>query len=384
VNRSGFVRPNYGVVAWHPGAGLTGALAVTVENDAETNGIDIRYSGDNGQTVSGTLVRENQPGAPNQNFSTQVGLFNPARHTFEQIVRVESGNRFVFLDVAEGEYDVLPAGNEHWAAPVRVKVKDAEVTGVVLKIAPLGMLTGRVMIESEGACRKSPLAQAEISVAPERLDASVGDDWRERGVQFFGRWAPSPAADGTFNLHYLWPGRYALRFGLPGGWYVKAVEREIAAEREPAAPSDKSAKGAQRESVFAAAHFGVSLKQGETLSGLTVAIAGGAASLRGLVESKTPLPQQLLVHLVPADAAWANDLLRYDEAVVGDGRFAFANLAPGKYWLLAQPYEEGAGKAVWDQEARLKLRKAAETAWQMIELKACQEVRDGRVRLATP
>ena len=76
--------------------------------------------------------------------------------------------------------------------------------------------------------------------------------------------------------------------------------------------------------------------------------------------------------------------MRYDEAVVEDDQFAFANLAPGRYWLLAQPAGEREGKAAWDTPARLKLREAAAAAPQSVELKACQPMRDVRLRYPAP
>ncbi len=57
------------------------------------------------------------------------------------------------------------------------------------------------------------------------------------------------------------------------------------------------------------------------------------------------------------------------------GAFRFRNLAPGKYWILAQavPKETEAPTAL-DTAARLRLRRAAEAANQMIELQPCQRL----------
>ena len=49
------------------------------------------------------------------------------------------------------------------------------------------------------------------------------------------------------------------------------------------------------------------------------------------------LPAKLVVHLVPAEPASADDVLRYAEVVAGrHGAFEFKNIAPGKYRLTAR------------------------------------------------
>ncbi len=130
------------------------------------------------------------------------------------------------------------------------------------------------------------------------------------------------------------------------------------------------------------------LKPGDKRSGVTVIIADGAASLRGKLEVKPggKFPSRLRVHLVPAETTAAEDVLRYRELLTTDALFAFTNLAPGKYWLLAKAVAESESSdrspspVAWDAAERAKLRKEAEAAKNEIELKSCQRVKDHALR----
>jgi hypothetical protein len=66
---------------------------------------------------------------------------------------------------------------------------------------------------------------------------------------------------------------------------------------------------------------GLGLKSGDKVTGVMVMVAEGAASLRGKVvtgKEGAGLPSRLRVHLAPVDAALANDVLRYAEALMND------------------------------------------------------------------
>ncbi|HEY9430736.1 MAG TPA: hypothetical protein VI260_04540, partial [Blastocatellia bacterium] len=110
----------------------------------------------------------------------------------------------------------------------------------------------------------------------------------------------------------------------------------------------------------------------------------GAAGLKGkIVAAGGRLPARILAHLAPAEPEARDEALRFAEASVeSDGRFSFGNLAPGKYWLLARPIldsepnDKPARPAAWDTAERAKLRREAEAANIVIELKPCHRVSD--------
>jgi hypothetical protein len=163
---------------------------------------------------------------------------------------------------------------------------------------------------------------------------------------------------------------------MPGeSWYLKSITAP-----SPTAPSPAPASGVDL------ARNGVPLKPGERVSGITVTIAEGAASLRGRVAREkggTRLPAKLAVHLVPMETLSADDVLRYGETVAErDGAFEFKNMAPGKYRLLAraapddEPGDRPPAPAAWDANERAKLRKEAEAMKIEVDLKPCHRVSD--------
>jgi hypothetical protein len=142
--------------------------------------------------------------------------------------------------------------------------------------------------------------------------------------------------------------------------------------------------------TYDVARSGLTVKSGERMTGLVVTISDGAASLRGKVAMEnegSPLPARMRAHLVPAQTAAADDLLRYGEVVVDkDNAFEFKNMAPGKYRLLLraapnyEPNESPPPPAAWDAVERAKLRKEAVAMNVEVELKPCQRLTDQVVK----
>jgi hypothetical protein len=89
------------------------------------------------------------------------------------------------------------------------------------------------------------------------------------------------------------------------------------------------------------------------------------------------------VHLIPAEVAAADDVIRYAETTVrGDGSFEFKHIAPGKYLLHTrqaaekEANDDQARPIIWDAAERAKLRREAAAAKNEIELKVCERVKD--------
>jgi hypothetical protein len=129
----------------------------------------------------------------------------------------------------------------------------------------------------------------------------------------------------------------------------------------------------------------VNLKLGERLTGLTITLAEGAASLRGriTVAESEKFPPELFVYLIPAEKEQAENVLRFfTAAVTADGSFSLGNLPPGRYWAITRAGAENrwpnSFKLRMPDEAdnRVKLRRDAELAKTSIELKPCQNLLD--------
>ncbi|HEY7180973.1 MAG TPA: hypothetical protein VIC84_06125, partial [Blastocatellia bacterium] len=191
-----------------------------------------------------------------------------------------------------------------------------------------------------------------------------------------GAMGGAPDEKGEFTLRGLAAGRFRIKADLPDdGWYIRAITQP--------------ASGAAKKTVDAARN-GIVVKAGEKLSGVEVAIAEGAASLNGRVvpaNEGARLPSRLRVHLIPAEASAADDILRYAEAPVrAGGSFEFKHVAPGKYLLHTrqaaekETSDDQARPVAWDAAERAGLRREATAAKNEVELKACERVKDQVLR----
>jgi hypothetical protein len=176
-------------------------------------------------------------------------------------------------------------------------------------------------------------------------------------------------AEGNVTLKNLFAGQYYFQTQFSGKqWYLDSITL-------PAVSSLKSAK------PLDAARSWTTLKPGERLSGLTITLTQGGASLRGQVVAREgeKLAEDLNVYLVPVERDRADDPLRFFSAAVPvDGKVAVKNIAPGRYWVLVKSEIVSGGKLQLPDQAELRarLRREAEAAKTEIEFKPCQNVLD--------
>jgi hypothetical protein len=360
------------MLIYHPSTTRDTATEVKVRGGEEVSGIDIRYRFERGYIISGKITGLPATGGPAQVILRKAGSELPVATTTTQPGGV--GNGYAFYGAPDGEYEIVAArdssgGDDAFASsPRRVVVNGRDADGVDLALAPLAALVGRVAVERTAqkcrAARDSRLneivVRARRDEAGEKSDMPPSPFWSQ----------PSGEANevGAFSIRGLKAGRYRMEPLLPGAeWYVKVMKLTGA----QAAAGDL-------------ARNGVTLKSGERLSGALITLGEGAAGLKGkIVAAGGRLPARILAHLAPAEPEARDEALRFAEASVeSDGRFSFGNLAPGKYWLLARPIldsepnDKPARPAAWDTAERAKLRREAEAANIVIELKPCHRVSD--------
>ena len=372
------------VPTYYPNATRDTAQEVVVTAGAETQGIDIRHRGELGHAVSGTVVGMAEASSAGQSV-VAIDLLQPSTGTriTTTSVNARTGNGFALYGVADGEYELVAqqrsfsSGQSEgsWmATPRRVTVRGGDVTGIEMRLAPLGSIAGRIVLEKleKADCPITRRGEMEeLLLVPRREDKEV-----RRGSLNFITGDATPNDKGDFVVGDLEAGRYRLMPQLPSDhWYIKALSLPAPARTpntrttavKPAAPS------------FAAS--GIALKSGEKFSGVTITLAEGAAAVNGRLEGKKPAAR-MRVFLVPAEKEAADDVVRYHEVVTRDGNFAVPHLAPGKYWLVTRAVPENesdekpAKPVAWDAVERAKLRQAAEAANQTVELIACQRVKD--------
>jgi carboxypeptidase family protein len=384
-------------MTWYPSSPRATAAEIAVRGGEEITGADIRHREERGHMISGTIVNDAASGPMRDGIT--IMLMSGADRQLVGTTWAYGTKSFAMFGVADGEYEIVACRMDSREAdfasstPRRVVVRGADVSGIDLKMMASASISGRVKIESStvgavGGAGKSPCedrAQAkDHAVIEDVLLSAAADDESGPSIQsiapqfryFGGAMSGAPDEKGEFILRGLAAGRFRIKADLPDeGWYIRAITQP--------------APGAAKKLVDASRN-GVAVKAGEKLSGVEVVIAEGAASLNGRVvpaKEGAKLPPRLRVHLIPAEASAADDVLRYAETTVGaDGGFGFRHIAPGKYLLhTRQTSEKDANNdrsrpAAWDAVERAKIRQEAAAAKNEIELKVCERVKDHVLR----
>jgi hypothetical protein len=342
--------------------------------------VDIRYRGERGHSVSGK-VSGTLPPLPN---NAGVSLIDVETRTTAGNVQVNPADKSFQLDgVADGEYEIGAFGGSGAAglsSPLkRISVRGADVTGLDLVLAPMASLEAHVNLEVDeklncGRRRTTALRETIVTLRrarPERKPANPKDkpsDVPENLISTTSSYENVPNDKGDIRFRNLVAATYRFEIRVPAaGWYLRNLSF--------AKPDVNIARS------------GLPVRAGESVSGVTIAITEGGASLRGRLtvpESETA-PQNLRVYLVPSERDQADNPLRFFEDVVaGDATFAIGNIAPGKYWLLAQAPERVDERTVKsprsDGDLRAKLLKDAGALKNEITFKPCERTVDYEFR----
>ena len=366
---------------YHPSTTRDAAAEVTVRTGDEINGIDVRYRGDRGHIVSGTL--SGSLGSGPGSLGVSVLLARAPSGTIEANTYISlRGNErgFALYGVPDGEYDLvaqMSVGTDSSAAsaPRRVTVKGTDVTGLDLGLAPLGAIAGRIVSEAlpeserKGDCKDKRGISLDDTVIVARRDEKAG----AKEPFAAGILAPTdgtPDGKGEFKIPSLIAGRYRFETRLPTeDWFVRSIT----------VPGPATSK--QNDVMNA----GLALSSGQRATDVTVTIAEGAAGLRGRVAAASEgasLPSRLRLHLIPAEADSADAVVRYAEVAVENGAFSISILAPGRYFLLAREVSDeefmqrDVRPSAWDATSRTRLRREAEAANITVELQRCQRVNE--------
>lgn len=401
--------PGFGQVAtFYPSGTRDTAAEVPVRAGQDVGGLDIRMRDDPGRRVTGTV--ESPTGSFGE-MGVGVNLMYASTAMPAGTAFINSNNpgdrSFSFEAVADGEYDLQATVNGRdgvtlASAPLRVSLRGADVTGLRLALAPLASASGTLRIEpaaEPGRPTPESCKNVRASQLPQEtlVTASPAVPLRATPGRIFSRTSGShsvtPDDAGAFTVRTLEAGRYRLDVSLfDDALYLRSVQTPA-----PPAPPQRAAAPT---APAAAARDLFDVKAGQQLSGLSVRVAAGAASLSGSLSAPAPAAgapaapppsfSQLRVHLVPQERERAEETLRYYEApVAADGTFAFKHLAPGRYLVVARPFAVEAGEsaprpAAFDNATRALLRREAESANTTVELQPCQRTNDFVLRFPPP
>jgi hypothetical protein len=386
----GATRPRIGTVMPSPfdddvptfyPSGTRDTAAEIVVREGEEITADLQYRGEPGHAVSGKIsgvfVDPTQYSSNVQFSLTDVRDLTRIANAPSSITDPSS---FAFYGVPDGEYELLaeqslPTREYLISAPLRIKLKGADVTGLNLALAPLASIAGRLIFEGDP---KNPCAQRKDAPAVETLvyarrfeplnQPAGAKPPTKSEVPLSAVNATAQAVgdiSGAFILRSLPSGFYRLDPRPPaGGWYVRSVTMGPAPVRPASSNTSRD---------------GVSVRGGDRITGVTVTITEGGALVRGKLSLAGSQPAPKRIYLVPAEREAANNVYRFYEAgAEGDGGFTLDNVAPGAYWIVARPSEQnetGTTRLVrQDESLRAKVLREAETQKRALTLKPCEEV----------
>lgn len=382
---------------YYPSSARGNAVPVAIQPGQEATGIDIQYRGEKGRTISGKVVGQSENGGRFGGGGVQVSLTLAGTDTVIasgfQIARGRGANSdgFALQGIPDGEYEIIARGNgfdnDSVSIPRRVSVRGVDVNGIELTLSPLGLLNGRVVLEKSPSAEAAVKAESsatvcqsprrsrveEILLTPERETA--GAHTASAIERLLPVRSAVPTVAGEFTLRDLTAGRWRINTQLPDeNWYVRAISLNA-----PAVKTVRKTSSPTSSPTTSPVQAGINLKSGEKVSGLTIAVAEGAAGLKGKLvpASGVKLAGKTLVHLIPVEKEAADDLLRYAQTMAGkDGQFSFRHLAPGRYYLLSAKITDAAQPVALDNAKRIALRRAAEAAGIVVELQPCQRLTD--------
>ena len=376
MQQFGFNPYDFDTPTYAPSSTRDDAAEVSVMSGEETT-VDIRYRGEPGYVISGTV----KVVAPTNTAVISITPAGGSSTASGNMFQPPGSRGFAINGVSNGEYDLVAQEftppqtptlpTIQISEPKRIVVKGASVTGIELTTKPLGSVSGRLVLESSKApqCQgKRPPLLAETLVQLRRPEKEPETSYaRQLGM------SGSPDQKGTFLLRNLAAGKYQFdpRF-YARYWYVQSITLPGAART--------AAKSQAASSRTDAAANWTTVRFGEHLANLTITLAEGAASVRGKLAWGEPTPGMVL-YLVPSEPDKAGDVLRFFVTeIAADGTFALNNLPPGRYWALTQPTADTQTATVTRLRepeaatARTKLRKTAEAKKAEIELKPCQNL----------
>jgi hypothetical protein len=374
-----------------PSSTRDNAAEITVRTGEESD-VDIRYRGEPGHTVSGTIKAQGANG-------TSVTLVPVGREFMPGASNYQPrGTRgFAISGVGDGDYDLLAQEvvsaqaiavsfpEMAFSEPRRITVKGADVTGIELTTKPLGSISGRIALEPSRipGCqgKRRPLfGETLVSLLPNDKNSEKDPS---QLLRLFAATA-SPDKEGAFLMRNVSAGQYSFnpRF-FARYWYLQSISLATG-------PTVETTKPAQTKQRIDAARNWTTVKSGDRITGLTITLAEGAASLRGqvTVPEGSKLPTNLFVYLVPAERENADDVLRFFATeVAADGSFAINAIPPGHYWSIAQTVVDKEAPSMAKLrlpdagETRLKISREAESLKLETELKPCQNVTDYKLPL---
>ena len=353
---------------YYPSSNRDTAAIVNVQTSQEVPGIDIRYRGERGFSISGSVT-----GAVERfvMFSLVLpGNPTPIASTYSQ--EVDGRNVFAFSNLPNGDYKIVASSSDAKSGrvasgTVNVSIKNGDVEGVAIKLSPMATISGRVVISqsTDAKCEAMSVPGPENIMLSARPEKKTVDNVYVNAANDV-----SAQPTGEFRITGLLSGNYRLRSFLPSDEaYIRSIDRP-----RPQPGAAARAANTPPESI--------ALADGENLSGLTINAVGGGGSayvhaeLTGFDRENSIVPH---LYLVPSEKERADETLRFAESSISDdGSFVFRNLAPGKYFLVSRTLKDprAVRPLFWDARERASMLTDGAAGGLAVEIKPCQSNRD--------
>jgi len=367
--------------SYYPSNSRATAKEIVVSGGDEVSGIDISLRRERGHVVMGTVVGASL--LESKIVSVQLSPASSGMVDASTNAQDDGGaESFAFAGVDDGVYELVAFnfdmgdGSTVFSRSQQITVKGKDVTGIKLSILPTGAVVGRVTIEEDSTekrvvdCEKAKrLSLDDIVVNAVPVDSLSALELLHSSNSYV---AIDPS--GTFNLQALAPGAYRLDTWLPSEELFVRSMADSSSNPPVSAPAPKSVPATVDK---------LTIGPGQTVKGLLITLARGAASLSGMVNGDRGLPDDLRIFLVPLESDATDQSWRYYETTLdSSGKFTMGHIAPGKYKMIASPPTRDGdrtmtiGRFASDKSRRAVLRKEAEISGKQIELKPCQRMQD--------
>ncbi|MEK6286630.1 MAG: carboxypeptidase-like regulatory domain-containing protein [Acidobacteriota bacterium] len=360
---------------YYPSSGRDDAQEVRVSLGQEVSGINISYRSEPGHTISGKCYGAADDKSPGGYY---LKLINAKSGVIQDSSwkGYEANSSFAFHGVPDGDYYLIAqkSFNDPYAAsqPRSITVRGADATGLELTLLWFGSIAGHIVMEVSPKAKRKPECKParEASVEETVVNALRNDKATPKDLLalfFDSITSGAPDEKGDFIVTGLPPGQYRLK--------MKLINEDLYARAVTMPKTGRQPGNAARNDI--------ALKSGEHVKGVIINVAEGAASIRGRVaasDEKAKLPARLRAHLVPFERENAGNAERFAETdTESDGAFAFANIAPDRYWLLVRPIadnekQEATWPVAWDVAGRAALRREAEAANIAVDLQPCERI----------
>lgn len=242
--------------------------------------------------------------------------------TVGRTVTSGADGRFVFEQLPEGTYGISVtrvAGMPGLESEPLQVAKAARVTGVVVKMASPGALSGRVLDEDG-----DPMMGVQVTL--------LGADYSRGQLQLVGRNAATTDDRGEYRIHSVMPGRYRIQADASTRPTARLMIAQQAVSGQAASELYATTFHPNTRDVSAAAI--VKLASGAEIRADFRLEKQRAMTISGRLIGLPGTPRGISVDPIPRDAMTAFTGVRSQTRWNEDGTFTITGVPPGRYWLV--------------------------------------------------